>query len=258
MRTLIAGAGSGLGRAIGRELAQRGHDLILVAGDELGLVAEAGHLATCFGVKVDVLTVDARWPEAFRKTLAKAIEDGDLDNLICTIGAWRDGDEVGSDGRTMRELFEINVFAVIATVSIALPKLRAANAGNIVGIGSIAAIRGRPENVAYAAAKRALESYFESLIGSVARTGICIQFYRLGFLDTPAANAKIADWLKGDHRKIAAAVVGNFGKNFVGRYLPRYWRLVAWVIAMTPNKLFLAIAMRHRQAQGGKSPRQER
>ena len=84
----------------------------------------------------------------------------------------------------MAALVNANLVSVMAAVGQFLPAMLARNGGNIVGIGSVAALRGRGGNVAYAAAKRGLESYFESLRHRTASTGVRVQFYRLGDVDT--------------------------------------------------------------------------
>ena len=54
--------------------------------------------------------------------------------------------------------------------------------GVIVGFGSIAGARGRSRNIVYAAAKRGLQTYFESLRHGHLPSALRVQFHRLGFL----------------------------------------------------------------------------
>src|SRR4051794_41915293 len=61
---LVTGASSGLGEAMARELAQRGHGVVLVARSEERLRALAGELATAHGVRAEAVACDVTDPAA--------------------------------------------------------------------------------------------------------------------------------------------------------------------------------------------------
>src|SRR4051794_41871281 len=61
---LVTGASSGLGEAMARELAQRGHGVVLVARSEERLRALAGDLATTHGVRAEAVACDVTDPAA--------------------------------------------------------------------------------------------------------------------------------------------------------------------------------------------------
>src|SRR3954463_533243 len=61
---LVTGAASGLGEAMARELAQRGHGVVLVARSEERLRALAGELATAHGVRAEAVACDVTDPAA--------------------------------------------------------------------------------------------------------------------------------------------------------------------------------------------------
>lgn len=92
--------------------------------------------------------------------------------------------------------------------------------GVIVGFGSVAAVRGRSYNMSYSAAKRALESYFESLRHALSERDIRVQFYVAGFLDTNLAYGVRTHLPKADPHRLADEVVRQLGKDIGMRYFP--------------------------------------
>ena len=91
-----------------------------------------------------------------------------------------DTDERGAQGVSGRDGLIASTFAIAQTL---LPQLTA-NRGTLVALGGIAAVRGRSRNVIYAAAKRGLESFCESLRQGHEPQAPSVQCWRLGFVAT--------------------------------------------------------------------------
>jgi NAD(P)-dependent dehydrogenase (short-subunit alcohol dehydrogenase family) len=119
-----------------------------------------------------------------------------------------------------------------------LPRMTPHGRRSIVGFGSIAAVRGRRSNVAYSAAKRGLESYFESLRHSVAGSGICVQFYRLGYVRTQQSFGKKLMLPPMEPTAVARHVVDNMEHDIGMRSLPRYWAGVCLILKRMPWRIF--------------------
>lgn len=157
---LITGASRGLGRALGRELAARGWDLVVDARDGAALAEAAGELAgRTGGGRVEVVTGDVT-DRAHRAALAAAwVRFGGLDALVENAGILGPsplpavGDLEPGD---LRQVLETNVIAPAALVTLALPSLRRRK-GAVVAVTSDAAILPYPGWAAYGAAKAALE-----------------------------------------------------------------------------------------------------
>ncbi len=237
MSALVFGASGGLGRALSRELAARRESLVLVARDSADLAAEAAHLRTVYGITVEWMALDASDPRAVEKLTglpgASAIRD-----LFFPVGMGIEEDDGLLPPATIAALVGSNLTSVMTTISLFLPGLLAANAGNVVGVGSVAALRGRSRNVAYAAAKRGLESYFESLRHRTAATGVRVQFYRLGYLDTQMSFGRRLRFPKASPQAIARAVMRNLGKDIGCMPLPAFWRPIGWALRTLPWRIY--------------------
>ncbi|HYL31564.1 MAG TPA: SDR family NAD(P)-dependent oxidoreductase [Stellaceae bacterium] len=237
MSALVFGASAGLGRALARELASRGENLVLVARNPEDLAAEAAHLRTVYGATVEWMALDASDPRATEE-LTELAGAAAIRDLFFPIGMGIEEDDGSLPPATIAALVSANLTSVMAAVSLFLPRLLAANVGNIIGIGSVAALRGRSRNVAYAAAKRGLESYFESLRHRTAASGVRVQFYRLGYLDTQMSFGRHLPFPKASVQAIACTVMRNLGKDVGCMPLPAFWRPVGWALRALPWRIY--------------------
>jgi short-subunit dehydrogenase len=154
------------------------------------------------------------------------------------LGATAAGDEGGLDPAQSEELMRVNFLSVAAVVGRFLPRLIAQGHGVLVGFGSIAAVRGRSRNVIYAASKRALESYFESLRHLAEGHGLTVAFYSLGYLDTSQAFGQRLLLPKGDPAAVADEVCRMLARRRGRHYLPWFWAVIAPAIRALPWAVF--------------------
>jgi short-subunit dehydrogenase len=236
--SVIIGASAGLGRSLARTLAARGEPLVLVARDLADLEPEAAHLRTVHGIEVTVVGADGRDSDAMTAKVAAALmEVTAIRYILLPIGASRTDDDGRLSASASMDLIAANFLCVVAVIEALLPKVMVGS-GAIVGFGSIAAARGRGSNVIYAAAKRALESYFESLRHRLSDSAIRVQFYRLGYLDTQQTYGKRLMFPKASPERIAAEVVANLGCDFGLRTRPAFWRLIVLIVNLLPWPVF--------------------
>ena len=235
----MVGASAGVGRALSEVLASHGYSLILVASDAVDLEKQANHLRLLYGVNVKTVSADASRPETCLEEICMVAEDfGHIDGIFFPIGASKDNDRGVLPIGEVRFLLNINLVIIIGVIGYFLPKFLALGQGNIVGFGSIAAIRGRGANMVYSAAKRGLESYFESLRHLVSDTDIRIQFYRLGYIATQQSFGKNLMFPLTTPKKVAERVFRNLENDQSFFYFPRYWSIVAKLVAFLPWIVF--------------------
>jgi short-subunit dehydrogenase len=239
MRAVVVGASAGVGRALTEALAARGHAMLLVASDERDLEAQSAHLHLAHGVHVETVAADAGRPlECIERIHRAAGAFGAIDAVFFPIGESSGNDDGSLSLEQARRLLDVNLFVVVGLIARLLPLLIAAEQANIVGFGSVAAIRGRGANVVYSAAKRGLESYFESLRCLTARSRVRTQFYRLGYVATQQSFGHRLLFPPATPRSIAEAVLDNLGSDRGIVHLPRYWSVIACVVRSMPWSIF--------------------
>ncbi len=163
---LITGASSGLGAEMARQFAARGHDLALCARRTERLEELRGEiLASSPGRRVELRALDVN-EDAQVFDVFRAFRDdfGRLDRVVVNAGLGK-GAPLGT-GRydANRETAMTNFVAAIAQAEAAMEIFRAQNAGHLVLVSSMSAMRGMPKSMTvYAATKAALSHLGEGL-----------------------------------------------------------------------------------------------
>ena len=187
----------------------------MVASDKRDLDVLSAHLHLVYGADVRSVAVDATQVlESVEQVINAATSFGSIDNLYFTIGASRRDDRGLLNVEQTCAILNSNLTFVIGIVSKLLPQLMVIPHARIVGFSSIAAIRGRSGNIVYSAAKRGLESYFESLRHLTAPSGICVQLYRLGYVATQQSFGQRLLFPAVSPKKVAQAVLLDLGRDF--------------------------------------------
>jgi short-subunit dehydrogenase len=166
MRTLITGASSGLGAEMARQFAAKGHDLALTARrtDRLAELRDE-ILAANPDRTVLVKALDVNDHDQVFKVFAEVAEDlGGLDRVIVNAGLGK-GAPIGT-GRfdANRDTAMTNFVAAIAQCEAAMEIFRAQNAGHLVVISSVSALRGMPKTITtYGATKAGVAALAEGI-----------------------------------------------------------------------------------------------
>jgi NAD(P)-dependent dehydrogenase (short-subunit alcohol dehydrogenase family) len=147
-------------------------------------------------------------------------------------------DVPGAGDGVLTALTAANFVAPCNVIGHLLERLRLAPEGLVVGFGSVAAARGRTRNAAYGAAKRALQSYFESLRHALAGSHVVVQFYVLGYLDTNLAFGQRTALPKASPRVLADVVYRKRGTDFGVAYFPFFWRPICMALRALPWFIF--------------------
>lgn len=238
MRSLIVGATAGLGRGLATELAKRGSDLILVGREEADLQRVAADLTARHGVAVQLVIADAASPLDLGEQVARALANAPLDVAMLPLGVSVDDDAVNGDAASAVSLVTVNLLAIM-TASIAVADvMRDQGSGVIIGFSSIAATRGRARNAAYAAAKRGVESWFESLRADLTASGVGVAWYVLGYVDTNLSYGQRLPLPLARVDHVASTVVGRIDSARGRQFAPKWWRLVAVIIRRLPFGIF--------------------
>ena len=171
---LITGATGGFGRATARLFAARGYFVGLVDLDEdrlAGLAEELGGSERAYFRALDV--TDETGARELAAEFAAAAGGG-IQVLFNNAGISAVGDFTAVDIGTQRRVLEVNLFGVFNVTHACLPYMRNTSGAHVITVSSASAIHGNPELVAYAATKRALLSFSESLDISLRGTGVAV------------------------------------------------------------------------------------
>lgn len=111
--------------------------------------------------------------------------------------------------------------------------------GHLVGISSIAALRGNRESPAYNASKAFESNYLEGLRQKVRklRLQITITDIKPGFVKTAMAKGDGIFWA-ADADKAARQIYNAIRRRKSSAYITRRWRLVAWVMKLLPGFIY--------------------
>jgi short-subunit dehydrogenase len=232
---LIVGASTGLGRALAEEYAGAGFDLVLVSRDQRDIEPLASHLRIRFGIVAVALAADLAHDNEYLSRVEGALAQvAPLRGLLLPIGASDPDDQIGLSGELMMRLVYSNFLNPCRLLNVLLPRLRG---GEVIGFGSVAAVRGRTRNAAYAASKSALMTYFESLRHWAGAEGIAVRFYIPGYLDTNLAFSQNLPLRAADTRSLARRVRADTGLTRT-RYFPGYWRFIVSLLLLLPWSIY--------------------
>ncbi|MBF6336273.1 SDR family oxidoreductase [Nocardia abscessus] len=240
-KILITGASAGLGAAMARNFAAMGRDLALCARRLDALTALRDELAAAHpGVTVAIRALDVDDHAAVPVVFGELHDElGGLDRVIVNAGIGK-GARVGS-GRADANIATAttNFVSALAQAEAALEIFRARDAGHLVLVSSMSAVRGLPgKKAAYSASKAGLAALGEGLATELAGTPIAVTTLLPGFIATDMA-AKA-----GDARMVApldkgvAAMVAAIEKERRRACVPGWpWRLIDFALPRLPDAL---------------------
>lgn len=189
----ITGASSGIGEAMAYEFATQGASLVLSARRvaELERVKESCPA----GTSVMVLPLDLTEPETFAAAFESVVEQmGKVDILVNNAGFSQRGLTRETLLEVDRKVLEVDFFGQVALTKVVLPSMIERGAGHFVVMSSLTGKFGFPQRSAYAAAKHALQGFFETLYLEESRNGIGVTIANPGGIRTDISiNAMAAD-----------------------------------------------------------------
>ncbi len=170
---LITGGSTGIGAEFARQLAARGHDLVLAARDEARMRALAHDLATAHGISVEVVRADLTTDDGVSSLVARL---GDrtqpVDLLINNAGVGIGGDFVTLDIDEVARQVRLNVLTAVQLTHAALGPMLERGSGAIVNVSSMAGYQPLPRHATYGASKAYLTSFSEAVREELRGTGV--------------------------------------------------------------------------------------
>ena len=236
----ITGASRGIGQALAHRYHQAGFRLALVARrtSEVKTWASAQKISPdSYEIYSADVSVTDSIVAAGRDCIARqGVPDVVIANAGISVGM---DTAVLSDIDVMARTFATNNIGMAATFHPFADAMAQRGSGTLVGIGSVAGIRGLPGHGAYCASKAAVISYCESLRGEMRPHGVRVVTISPGYIDTPLTRQNrysMPFLMQADDFADRAFRAITAGVSY--RVIPWQMGVVAKLLRMLPNPLF--------------------
>jgi len=233
-KVIVVGATSGIGRELAAHFSRHGHVVGIVGRREHLLEELRREHPNCrFSRRIDI----SRTAEAITQFEELVAEMEGADIVVLNAGVGFINPDLHWDQE--RETIEVNVAGFAALATVAMQHFLAQGRGQLVGISSIAAIRGDGSSPAYNASKAFVSSYLQGLRkkASKAKMPITVTDIQPGFVDTSLARGENMFWVASAPeaaRQIYKAILTRRSHA----YVTKRWRLVAWLLKSLPDSLY--------------------
>ncbi|MDA7418523.1 SDR family oxidoreductase [Xenophilus arseniciresistens] len=252
----ITGASSGIGEALAQRFAQAGYRLALVARrtEQMQAWADAHQLdaSRCRVYGADVSQIDSIVAAGQHCLVEQGLPDVVIANAGISVGmdtAEREDLEV------MSQTFALNNTGLAATFHPFVAGMRQRGSGRLVGIASVAAIRGLPGHGAYCASKAGVVAYCESLRTELHGSGVRVVTLCPGYIDTPLTRGNrygMPFLMRAEDFADRAFQAIDAGHSY--RVIPWQMGWVARIMRWLPNALYdRAVQGRGRKKRKGEA-----
>jgi short-subunit dehydrogenase len=237
VRIFITGASSGLGAALAAHYAAQGAIIGLVGRDEARLAAVQSTLsATTERYVLDVADSAAMQAAAAHFIARHGVPEIVIGNAGISVGVdTADADDLAVLDRSLRT----NVTGLATTFQPFIDPMRRRGSGVLVGIASVAGIRGLPGSAAYSGSKAAAIAWLESVRVELQQSGVRVLTICPGFVDTPMTRVNryaMPFLLSADEaaRRVATAIEAR--KRFA--IVPWQMAIVGRLLRLLPCRLY--------------------
>lgn len=249
----ITGASSGIGQALATRYVTAGWRVALVARR----VADMRQWAMAQGWPADqwaVYEADVRHEAAIAAAAQACLRAQGLPDVVVANAGISVGVDLSlaEDLAVLRDLMDTNVIGLAASFQPFIGPMKARGHGVLVGIASVAAIRGMPGHAGYCAAKAAVVQLCETLRGELRAHGVRVVTLAPGYIDTPMtrANTYPMPFLM-TAPDFADQAFKAIERGVRWRVIPWPMGIVTTILRWMPRWLFDAIAgsQQHRKKQ---------
>lgn len=239
MKVAFLGATKGMGRALGRLMAERGDELCLLGRNLADLERSAADLGVRgAGPTTPCVICDLEQPETFDEVIRAAREAlGGLDAVVVTAGVFAPQDELEQDPELAERVLRVDFTNTVMFCEAAKRLLLAEGGGALCAFSSVAGERGRKPVILYGAAKAGLTRYLEALDHKHHADGLRVITVKPGFVKTSMTAGLDPPPFAGEPEGVARQVLRAIDRGTPVVYSPSAWRLIMAIIRALPRSV---------------------
>ena len=237
--TIVVGASSGVGAALAERLAHEARPVALIARRH----EELTKLVESINHKVGTTRAHAYVHDVCDTAAVPALLDrieaelGEVDELHYTAGVMP---TVGLDEYPTAldaQMLNVNALGCMAWCNAVAPRFVQRKRGHVIGVTSVAAVRGRLDRPGYNTSKAAQDAYLEALRNRIWRFGVPVTTVRLGPVHTPMTQGLELP-MPISAEKAAAGVIRARDRRRAIVYVPWQWWPIMTIVRSIPSFLF--------------------
>jgi decaprenylphospho-beta-D-erythro-pentofuranosid-2-ulose 2-reductase len=245
MNVVILGGTKGMGRALARLLATRGHRLFLLGRHAEDLEKSACDLEVRSPLRQPIGTAvcDLEHPETFPGAIVAAASALDpVDLVVVTAGLFAPQDVLEQDLDAAGRLLAVDFCHTVLFCEHARQRLLGARGGTLCVFSSVAGERARKPVVLYGAAKAGLSRYLEGLDHRFRRAGLRVICVKPGFVRTSMTQGLAEPPFAADPERVALRVLRAIERGKPVVYAPAIWGVVMQVVRWLPRSIMRRVA----------------
>ena len=239
MNIVIFGANSAIAKATARLWASQGHKIYLVGRDEKKLSHLAQDLkargkGSIYSEALD-LTHNSHHESLLQRVRSSM---GGIDLAFIAHGDLGDQAKEEKSWDEALKTIDANFLSQASLVTLLAHEFETLGKGHISVITSVAGDRGRAKNYIYGSAKGALSLFLGGVRNRLAKKGIPVTDFKLGFVDTPMTTHYKKGPIWATPNSVAEGIIRAIDRKKDVVYLPWFWREIMMVICGIPERVF--------------------
>lgn len=179
---LVLGGNSDIGLATAREFAIQGYDILLAGRKSERLRPYIADFSIRYGATLNIAEFDVTQTDTHATFVTRLTRLPDI--VLCAVGTMYDQSEAAAEFARVQNMIETNYSGPISILEHVARAFEARGSGRIIGLGSIAGIRGRASNYLYGSTKAAFGAYLEGLQHRLKKSGVRVDIIKPGFVRT--------------------------------------------------------------------------
>jgi len=214
--------------------------IYLVTSNEEETYRLARHLKVKYNQDSEIIPFDL-----VKDTDYSVFDSVDSDLLFCAVGFLGKNSENGLyDLDNTHRIIEINYAKLVPLINYFAEKFEAKRSGTIIGLSSVAGMRGRQSNFIYGSSKAGFLVYLDGLRNYLYHKGVHVITVIPGFMDTKmTAGMPLPKPLTASPQQAAAAIYKAYKKKKNRVFTKEIWRYIMTIIVHIPEGIFKKMKM---------------